>query len=311
MGKKKNVDMSVDPAEKQAPAKSETKKKMVIWEDLYTDLAPRVASALREARVKPEQLVGMSDGEITAIDGIGEVGLEEIRTKYAPEAAVAEFIVKAEANQDSQAAAEPALRGPRHPDRGGKKIKAMKSKVDNTKLYQIEDAVKLVKETNYTSFDATLALHLNLKERISRVEVTFPHLAGPAKKVAIADEALLKKIEKGSLDFDILLSTPAMMPKLAKYARVLGPKGLMPSPKAGTVTSDPDKKAKEFEGGKTMLKGEAKFPLLHVVIGKLSQPEAELAANIEAVLGALKPGQITKAVLASTMSPGVKLQLSQ
>ncbi len=84
----------------------------------------------------------------------------------------------------------------------------------------------------------------------------------------------------------------------------------MPSPKAGTVTPDPEKKAKEFEAGKTVVKAEAKFPLMHVTVGKIDQKEEELVANIKALLDAVKLKNVTKATLASTMSPGVKLQLN-
>ena len=305
MGKKKNIDMAVDPNEINEPKVS--KKKMTIWEDLYQDLNSRVADALRTARVKPDQLLTMSDGEITAIDGIGEVGLEEIRAKYKSDAII-EDVNKAEAPAEEEEVVTP--RKPRHINRGGKKIKAMKSKVEAGKPYSLQDAVKLAKETNITSFDSTLTLHLNLEDKLSRVEVTFPFLAGSAKKIVIADDKLLAQIEKGVLDFDVLLTTPAMMPKLAKYARVLGPKGLMPSPKSGTVTPDPEAKKKEFEGGKTMVKGESKFPLMHVVVGKVSQKEDELVGNIQAVLTAVNVSKIKKAVLASTMSPGIKLQLN-
>jgi len=307
MGKKKNIDMAIDPNEESVAKPKKTSQKMTIWEDLYQDLNPRVGEALRNARVKPEQLVTMSDGEITAIAGIGEEGLEEIRAKYAPDAIMEELKQHDVPQEDLTKTATP--RKPRHPNRGGKKIRAMKSKVDRTKLYEVIEAVKLVKQTNITSFDSTITLHLNLKEKISKVEVTYPFAAGAKKKIAIADDVLLKEIEKGILNFDILLTTPAMMPKLAKYARILGPKGLMPSPKAGTVTTDPEARRKEFEGGKTMVKAEAKYPLLHAVIGKTSQKEEELTANIKALLAAVKLSKIDKAVLAATMSPGVKLLL--
>jgi large subunit ribosomal protein L1 len=135
-------------------------------------------------------------------------------------------------------------------------------------------------------------------------------MAGAAKKVAIVTDELLKDIEKGKIEFDILVTSPAFMPKLAKFAKVLGPKGLMPSPKAGTVTPDPEKKAKEFEAGKTVVKAEAKFPLMHVTVGKINQADEELIANIKALLDAVKLKNVTKATLASTMSPGVKLQLN-
>ncbi len=294
-------------------------KSMTIWEDLYTDLATNVAEALRLARVKPEQLANMTDGDITAIQGITEAGLEEIRAKYTPN--LAEDQSTGESTTDlsdssSEVVAEEAT-GPlpankRHLFKNGKAIRAAKSKVDPQKKYELKDAVKLLKSTNITKFASTVTLHLNLvtKDAPTRVELTFPFVAGAAKRVAIVSDELLKDIEKGKIDFDILVTSPAYMPKLAKYAKVLGPKGLMPSPKAGTVTADPEKKAKEFAGGKTVVKAEAKFPLMHVTVGKIDQAETELIANIKALLDAVKLKNVTKATLASTMSPGIKLQLN-
>ena len=311
MGKRKDTTGKVTP---------KAQKSMTIWEDLYTDLSPNVAEALRLARVKPEQLVNMTDGDITAIQGIFENGLEEIRSKYSPDLSVAPTEKSSELSDSSELldkpteaveAAGPRPANKRHLFKNGKSIRAAKSKVDPQKKYGIEEAVKLVKSTNITKFVATVTLHINLvtKDAPTRVELTFPHMAGTAKRIAIVTDELLKDIEKGKIEFDILLTTPAFMPKLAKYARVLGPKGLMPSPKAGTVATDPEKKAKEFAAGKTVVKAEAKFPLMHVTVGKIDQPEAELIANIKALLEAVKLKNITKATLASTMSPGIKLQL--
>ena len=184
--------------------------------------------------------------------------------------------------------------------------------MDRTKTYSIEDAVSLVKKTNITSFPATVTLHLNLvtKDTPTRVELTFPHMAGAAKKVAIVSDELLASLDKGVIDFDILVTHPSFMPKLAKYARVLGPKGLMPNPKAGTVTPNPEAKAKEFAAGKTQVKAEPKFPLMHVTVGKTSQPDMELVANVRAMIEAVRPKFIVKATLAATMSPGIKLSLN-
>lgn len=299
-------------------------KSMTKWEELYTDLAPNVAEALRLARVKPEQLTNMTDGDITAIQGITETGLEEIRSKYTPSVTLSEVegsvqsdsLDSAESHDHSEGeaveAAGPRPANKRHAFKNGKAIRAAKSKVDPQKKYEIGDAVKLVKSGNITKFVSTVTLHLNLiaKDAPTRVELTFPHMAGTAKKVAIVTDDLLVQIEKGKIEFDILVTSPAFMPKLAKYAKVLGPKGLMPSPKAGTVTPDPEKKAKEFAAGKTVVKAEAKFPLMHVTIGKVDQKDEELIANIKALFDAVKLKNVTKATLASTMSPGVKLQLN-
>ena len=310
MGKRK------DTTGKVAPKKQ---KSMTIWEELYSDLSPNIAEALRTARVKPDQLTGMTDGDIMAINGVSENGLEEIRTKYQPDIAtpVAESTTQSEEGLPAGVSPSETKEGPRpankrHDFRGGRAIKTSKSKVDPQKKYELKEAVKLLKSTNITKFVSTVTLHLNLvtKDTPTRVELTFPFVAGATKRVAIVTDELIKDIEKGKLEFDILVTSPAFMPKLAKYAKVLGPKGLMPSPKAGTVTSDPEKKAKEFAGGKTMVKAEAKFPLMHVTVGKIDQKEEELIANIQALLDGVKLKNVTKATLASTMSPGIKLQLN-
>lgn len=289
---------------------------MTKWEELYTDLSDRTAMALREARVKPEQLKVMADGELTAINGINETALEEIRAKYSADVIPdqSKVIPASDTVVEPAAVKEAGIIPPnkRHDFRGGKAITTARSQVDRTKNYSIEEAVALVKKTNITSFNATVTLHLNLtsKDAPTRVELTFPHAAGAAKKVAIVSDELLAKLDKGVIDFDILVTSPAFMPKLAKYAKLLGPKGLMPNPKAGTVTPNPEAKAKEFEGGKTQVKAEPKYPLMHATVGKTSQPEAELVANIRAMIEAVKPKFIVKATLAATMSPGIKLALS-
>jgi large subunit ribosomal protein L1 len=318
MGKVKKVTMDAAQEAEVQEKKASKKKTMTIWEDLYTDLSPAVATALREARVKPEQLATMADGEIMAISGMTDAGLEQIRSIYmadinASSAGSELSTVKSEAEDSLEShAEEPGVIPPnkRHDFKNGKAIQAAKSKVDRTKLYSIEEAVKLVKATNITKFDSTVTLHINLnpKEKLTRAEVTFPHMAGSAKRVAIVSDALLADIESGKIEFDILITSPAFMPKLAKYARVLGPKGLMPNPKNGTVAADPEAKAKEFAAGKTVIKAEPKFPLMHVTVGKVSQPEAELVANIQAALDAVKAKNMVKATLASTMSPGIKVQ---
>lgn len=327
MGKRK------DTTGKVAPKKQ---KSMTIWEELYSDLSPAVAKALREARIKPEQLTNLTDGDIMATPGLTDNGLEEIRSKYTPDLSIApteksgsELSVPqglsstgdlAEGQVGTAELGGETLKetiGPRpankrHNFRGGKAIKAAKAKLDPQKKYPLDEAVKLVKSTNITKFVATITLHLNLiaKDAPTRVELTFPHVAGAAKRVAIVSDQLLKDIDKGKLEFDILVTAPSFMPKLAKYAKLLGPKGLMPSPKAGTVTTDPEKKAKEFAAGKTVVKAEAKFPLMHTTVGKLDQPDEEIIANIQALLDAVKLKNVTKATLASTMSPGIKLQLN-
>ncbi len=189
----------------------------------------------------------------------------------------------------------------------GKKYKEAKNKFDREKLYVVTEAVKLVKDTSYSKFDGTMELHLIVKKVGTSANVTLPFQAGKQKKVEIADESTVEKLKDGKIDFDILVATAAMMPKLVPFARLLGPKGLMPNPKNGTLVAD-EKKAKSFSTGSVLIKTEKEAPLIHTVVGKNSQKDEETIANTEAVLKALGGAkQIIKAYLTSSMSPSVKL----
>ena len=190
------------------------------------------------------------------------------------------------------------------------------SLVDKTKLYPLSDAVSLVKQTSLTKFDGTVELHINLnaaslgEKKDYRGSVTLPHGTGKHVRVAIADDKVLSDVEAGKINFDILVAAPNMMPKLAKVARILGPKGLMPNPKTGTVSPDPEKRAKELSTGSVNFKTEPDQPLIHLTVGKVSFDDKKLADNVEAILTAVGRGKIAKATLSATMSPGVKIALS-
>ena len=192
----------------------------------------------------------------------------------------------------------------------GKKYVEAKAKFDREKFYSVADAVKHVKSTSYSKFDGTMELHIVVKKAGITAQVTLPFQAGKTKKVEIADEDTIKKLKEGKIDFDILVATVDLMPKLVPFARLLGPKGLMPNPKNGTLVADL-KKAKSFSTGGVTLKTEKEAPLIHTVIGKNSQKDEEIVENAEAVLKALGGGkQIVRAFIKSTMSPSVKLQLN-
>jgi large subunit ribosomal protein L1 len=189
----------------------------------------------------------------------------------------------------------------------GKKYKEAKTKYDHEKLFPVKEGVKLVKDSSYSKFDGTMELHLVLKKAGTSANVTLPFQAGKVKKVEIADEDTIAKLKEGKTDFDILVATTAMMPKLVPFARILGPKGLMPNPKNGTLVAD-EKQAKKFSTGSILIKTEKEAPLVHTVVGKNSQKDEEIAANVEAVLKALGGSkQIVKVYMKSSMSPSVKL----
>lgn len=192
--------------------------------------------------------------------------------------------------------------------RGKKHREAMKQ-VDKNKVYGLAEAIALLKKIKYASFDESVELHLNVKEQGIKGEVALPHTTGKTVRVKVVDDALLETLEKGVIDFDVLVTHPSFMPKLAKFARVLGPKGLMPNPKAGTVSTNPDEVVKKFEKGTLRYKTEPKFHLMHQLIGKISHEEGALVENADAFLNAVGRTNITAAFIKTTMSPSLKIQI--
>lgn len=224
----------------------------------------------------------------------------------------------------------------------GKRYQALKAKVDKTRTYSLDEAIKIVKETSNTKFDSSVEVHLRLgidpskSDQQIRATVSLPHGSGKTKSVAafvgpndeknakeagadfVYTEEDIKKIkDTGKIEFDIAVSTPEMMPKLAAVAKVLGPKGLMPNPKTDTVGTDLKKIIGELKKGKIAFKNDDGSNL-HVAVGKSSFSESQLKENITTFVEAvrkLKPGSskgtYLKAVyLTSTMGPSVKVDMN-
>jgi len=220
-----------------------------------------------------------------------------------------------------------------------KKRKAVVAKVDKNKFYSLKDASALVKEINCTKFDSSVDLHIRLgvdpkkADQQVRGTVSLPHGTGKTKKVlvlctpdkeAAAKEAgadyvgldeFVAKIESGWVDMDVIIATPAVMPKIGKLGKVLGPRNLMPNPKTGTVTNDVAAAVNEVKGGKIAFKVD-KAGIVHASIGRVSFSAEKIAENSAELINAiikLKPsaakGTYLKAVsMASTMSPGIALE---
>lgn len=193
------------------------------------------------------------------------------------------------------------------------KYRAAAELVDPKKAYSLTTAIDLAKKVSYTKFDGTLSLHVKLNpikknDENVRGTVTLPHGTGKERNVIIVTDELIEKIEKGWTDFDIAIATPDMMPKLAKLAKILGPKGLMPNPKSGTVTTDPEKTAQELKGGKVEFKSDS-LNNIHQTIGKLSWDSAKLLENYAIFVNALPKGRIKSITIAPTMGPGIKVQI--
>ena len=221
----------------------------------------------------------------------------------------------------------------------GKKYAEAAKLVDRAALYTTEDAVSLVKKTSAAKFDETIEVHIRTgcdgrhADQQIRGAVVLPHGTGKTVRVLVfakgvmADEAeaagadfvgaedLIPKIQnEGWLDFDVVVATPDMMGVVGRLGRVLGPKGLMPNPKAGTVTMDVTKAIQEIKAGKIEYRLD-KTNIVHVPVGKASFTEEQLADNFQTLMNAIikaKPstlkGQYLKSVtLTSTMGPGVKV----
>jgi len=222
----------------------------------------------------------------------------------------------------------------------GKKYTEALSKVEKGKVYSVDEAIKLVKETSISSFDGSVevAMRLNLDTKKAdqqlRGAIVLPKGTGKTKKVLViargpkateakeagadyvGDTDMLEKIEKENwFDFDTLIATPDMMPLLGKLGRVLGPKGLMPNPKTGTVTLEVAKAVEEVKAGRVEYRTDS-FGNVHGVIGKVSFSEADLKENLEAFVAQIlriKPatvkGEYVKNIsITSTMGPGIKVE---
>lgn len=242
---------------------------------------------------------------------------EELEAKEARKAA------KAEAEGDTpKAAPKPKTRS--RLERAGKKLREAAKLVEKDKQYSIKEALELATKTSTAKFDATVELHINLgvdprqADQNLRDTLTLPSGTGKTVRVAVADDELLKKLDKGVIEFDILIATPDFMPKLGKYARVLGPKGLMPNPKSGTVTTDVDKAVEQAKAGRVEYRVDS-TGIVHLGIGKVSFGADKLLANAQVVFASIKAAKpasikgnyVKNITVATTMGPGIKVLISE
>src|SRR6188472_4568787 len=219
-----------------------------------------------------------------------------------------------------------------------KKRKAVDSKVDKTKSYSLKEASSLVKEVNTTKFDSSVDLHIRLgvdpkkADQAIRGTVSLPHGTGKTKRVLVlcgpdqeaaakgagADfvglDEFVQKIEGGWTDVDVIVATPAVMPKIGRLGKILGPRNLMPNPKTGTVTNDVASAVNEVKGGKIAFKVD-KAGIIHASIGRVSFTPEKITENSQELLNAIikaKPssakGHYLRGIsMASSMSPGISI----
>ncbi len=232
----------------------------------------------------------------------------EVQSQELEQKAVEETKVEENATEVSETPAEESHKVKAAKVRG-KKYQASKKMVDVNKYYPLKEAVDLVKKTSFSKFDGKVEAHVTILDIGNVGEITFPHLETASKKVVVLNDTILAEIKEGKVNFDILIATPATMPKLLPFARVLGPKGLMPNPKSGTLTDKPEEAVKKLSVAKTIVKTEKKSPVIHIIVGKVSQDSKELEANVAELINVIKANKIKKLALCATMGPCVKVEV--
>lgn len=227
-------------------------------------------------------------------------------------------------------------------ERRSKSYKKAYELVDKEKEYTVKEAVEVLPKTSTVKFDASVEVHVNLNvdprqaDQNIRVNVALPHGTGKTLRVAVfapldqheaakkagadivGEDDFLQLLDKEQLDFDVLIATPQLMAKLGKYARVLGPKGLMPNPKSGTVTAKPAEAVKSAKAGKVEFRVD-KQGIIHQAVGKVSFTAVQLEENTQSVLKAIKDAKpasikgsyIEKISMTTTMGPSVAVAISE
>ena len=223
----------------------------------------------------------------------------------------------------------------------GKRLKAAREAIDREKLYTIAEAVKLLRDNSNAKFDETVEVAMNLgidprhADQNVRGAVNLPFGTGKTVRVAVfardakAEEAkeagadivgaedLMETIQSGEINFERLIATPDMMPLVGRLGKVLGPKGLMPNPKVGTVTPNPGTAVKDAKGGQVQFRAE-KNGIVHAGVGKASFTEEAMNANIKAFVDAIvkakpsgaKGAYVKRISVSSTMGPGIKIDIA-
>jgi len=302
----KEIELAIE-----ATGTTEAKEELVVLEETPVAKAgKRSAKAIAEAEAKVEKEIRKEAGDTTSADG------EEASVAKGPKPVTRPLI-----------------------ERRGKSYRKVAEKIEAEKLYSLADAIALAAETNPAKFDATVEFHVRLgvdprqADQNIRATVSLPHGTGKTIKVAVfapetdhkaaqeagadivGDETFLAQLDKETVDFDILIATPQYMPRLGKYARLLGPRGLMPNPKSGSVATDVAKAVKEAKAGKVEYRVD-KQAIVHLGIGKVSFGAEKLADNAKSFFDSLssqKPtsikGSYVKSIsVSSTMGPAIKVE---
>lgn len=329
-------------ADKKATKKSELKEESVALADNEDAKTSPVASK-KTATEKPEEKTEDAK-EVKAEKPAAKAGKRSEKAQKEAEAKIEKEERKAKGDTTPQEGTK--IKSTQKPTRSrlvrrGKNYRNVAEKIEKGKAYSLKDALELATKTSVGKFDATVEIHINLNvdprqaDQNIRGTISLPEGTGKTVRVAVfadaanqekatkagadivGEEDLLAKLDKEQLDFDVLISTPQNMAKLSKYARLLGPRGLMPNPKSGTVTANVAKAVQEAKAGRVEYRVD-KQAIVHQGIGKVSFGSTKLLNNAKVFLDNLnanKPtsikGALVKGVsVTTTMGPGIKVDLS-
>lgn len=299
-----------------------------------TDEAPSPSDDSEEVSVQTEEATDSPEEPKVAKAGKRSAkALEEAEAKTAKEERKAQATDETEKPKGPVAITRPLL------ERRAKGFRKSAELLEANKQYKLDEAVALAKKTSHVKFDATVEMHIRLgvnprhADQNIRDSIVLPSGTGKTIRIAVLTEdiatakaagadiigtdAVFAELEKGTLNFDILISTPQLMSKLGKYARTLGPRGLMPNPKSGTVTTDIDKAVAEAKAGRVEYRVDT-TGIVHLGVGKVSFTEAQLLKNVQAVLASIKAnkpqsvkGNYFRALhLTTSMGPSITVELS-
>src|SRR3989344_4394481 len=305
-----------------------------VMDDSQTASPSAKATGDKEAKKIASRSFGKK-GKDTLVESLKEeLGISEQESGGRPEGAVSEQASGVADRSETKPSTKSQKQGKAKP-KSKKYQESIKSLEDKLKSedadenysykqtsYKLPDAIDMVKKLSYSKFTGTLEAHINTFATGLRGFLQLPFASGHKIRILafgegakdsgadiLGDDRTLDEISKGKIDFDLVVTTPDWMPKLAKVAKNLRPRGLMPNPKNGTITNDLKKTVQSYMEGKTEYKTESKAPIIHLGVGKLDQPNEELEANVKTLVQTLGKTRIKKITLSPTMGASVKIDL--
>jgi len=308
--------------------------------ELKLEVSEKNTIAEIEAAIAGAQMHEVKDAAPAKAGKRSEKALKEAEEKAEKEARKS----AADTSPKSEEAESHVKKGPKPAtrpklERRSKKYQEVSKKLEKDKVYSLTDATRLVAETSTTKFDSSVEVHVRLgvdprqADQNIRATVSLPNGTGKSVRVAVfapedqhasakkagadvvGDEDFLKQLDKEELNFDVLVATPQYMPRLGKYARLLGPRGIMPNPKSGTVATDVAKAVTEAKTGKVEYRVD-KQAIVHLAIGKVSFGAAKLEENAKSFFdslqsqkpSSLKANYVKTTSISTTMGPGIKVE---